>query len=485
MSGNPEHPTAHADAAPTGETVSAVADTAAPVRASSLKDRIADLSAAGKSGAARAAIVDRVKALQQAVPAATDVKQRLKDAAAAVRLEKLNRDTLKAGRDSLAAKVEALIKARPVGPAQNPPTPTTSAEAAATPPAAAGGDAMAETSPQPQGTADGVSAATTAGGRDVRALKERLDTALKARAGSNVPSKTTTADAPADTFESSAAAAAPFAKVDGPPQAAEPRSSSGSSVTDRLKTLTARLRPATDRGRAQPPSDTAPTPAGAKDAAASAPIEIPEIPTIRSRSLVTERLVRAEAEAERRRPIFSLGLLLTAVTAGGILHILTTLAVPMINAGSAFERLRWQLETNVMRVFPADPNGQTPLPFLTADMRYAMCRFDLSSNSVQVAAVLPDIGWSLTLYTPQGDNFYAVPGLEGRVVTAQFSLSVASDRLLLPVPGVRRADTDATQVTSPQREGLIVVRAPNLGPANLVAVEEALKQSSCRVTARR
>jgi uncharacterized membrane protein len=218
---------------------------------------------------------------------------------------------------------------------------------------------------------------------------------------------------------------------------------------------------------------------GPDDVSAAEPV------TERTRSFNTARIVKAEAEAERGRPVFTLGMFATALTAGGVLHILTTFAVPWMNTSSAFERLRAKLETNAMRVFPADANGQTPLPFLSADLRYAMCRYDLTANSVIVSATLPDIGWSLALYTPQGDNFYAVPGQDGRVVTAQFTLNTASDRLLLPVPGVRRSDTDATQVTSPNREGLVVIRAPNLGPAQQASVEDALKRSTCRTTPRR
>jgi uncharacterized membrane protein len=415
----------------------------------SLKDRIADLSIGAK-----ATVAERLKAVQGAAPAADDIRNKIRGAAAAVRFDRLNRDTLKAGRDGLAAKVEALLKPRPA------------ADAALT--------GMASTPSQSTHveTAEGVpldvaplatEPATTPSSRNIGLIKARVDDALKAEPRPPQP---------ASLREQTA--------VTTPPAATEV------SVMERETWHPTRSVTFTNRPLPTAYED-APNSVGSGQAPApeTKPDPTIEPATERTRSLNTRRIVQAEAAAERSRPIFTLGMLATALTAGGVLHILTTFAVPWMNASSAFERLRFKLEPNAMRVFPSDANGQTPLPFLSADLRYAICRYDLTANSVIISATLPDIGWSLALYTPQGDNFYAVPGQDGRVVTAQFTLNIASDRLLLPVPGVRRSDTDATQVTSPNREGLVVIRAPNLGPAQQASIEEALGRSTCRTTPRR
>jgi uncharacterized membrane protein len=186
-----------------------------------------------------------------------------------------------------------------------------------------------------------------------------------------------------------------------------------------------------------------------------------------------------------RRPFVTLGMLLTAVVLGGILHLLTVFAVIALGTGSAYDRLRFQLEANTMKVLPVDPTGAMPLPFLSPDMRYAMCRFDLSAGPLAVSAQLPEVGWSLALYTPQGDNFYIAPGQEGRNVDATFTLNTASDRVLIPVPGQRRADVDAAQVSSPVREGLLVIRGPMKGASYLPIVERTLAAARCQTITRR
>jgi hypothetical protein len=47
---------------------------------------------------------------------------------------------------------------------------------------------------------------------------------------------------------------------------------------------------------------------------------------------------------------------------------------------------------------------------------------------------------------------------------------------------VRRADVNLTQVTSPTREGLVVIRAPVRGVAYQAEAERILRGASCRQT---
>jgi uncharacterized membrane protein len=411
-----------------------------------LKDRIADLQLKQRASAVGGRFADGMKAVQAVAPMAAG---KVKAAASAVRMDKLNRETLKAGRDGIAAKVEAMLKPRPVDDAV-PPSAASAAEVRAP---------SATSAPEEP---------KTSGRRDITALKARLDDALKAKTQSPDAS-----DASAVARSEPPVTPAHVAQ-DAAPKIAAP------DISSRVKTGFSRL--VSRRSTADTAPETAVVPVGPDGGA----VAISDIATQRPVTTRTSRTTRASyADSEARRPIFSLGLILTALTAGGVLHILTTFGIPTINTGSAYERLKWQLEPNTIRVMPVDANGETPLPFLTADMRYAMCRYDITQTSVQISATLPDVGWSLALYTPQGDNFYAVPGQDGRVVTAAFTINSASDRLLLPVPGVRRTDTDAAQVTSPQREGLLVIRAPNKGPAYLPAVEAALKGATCRAVTRR
>ncbi len=182
------------------------------------------------------------------------------------------------------------------------------------------------------------------------------------------------------------------------------------------------------------------------------------------------------------RPDFSTvgwGTVLLSLIGAGIVHLLATLSVPLL-AGGAVNALRASLPANTMKLLPRQAPGAHTLPFLSPDMGYAMCRYDLAALPVAVRAVLPDAGWSVALYTPQGDNFYAVPANETKRTDVAFVIVPASDRLFNITPGVRRADVDAAQVTSPQREGLVVVRGPRRGLAYDAEMTAALALATCQ-----
>jgi uncharacterized membrane protein len=406
------------------------ADDTPPAKPAALKDRIADLRAV--AGGAGERLTARMKALQASAPgAAADLKARLDK----LGLDRINRESIKAGRDVLAARVEAMLKPRAADDVPSRPPATASLD---------------------------VDPGTDRA--DIAALKAKLDAALKPK------------DAAGVTVRPAAAQAGMVARI-------------ADALPKRDWTI-----PFTRSKRT--PADAKPDrPVVAKpmlDTTAPMVVTVEQLPTSRpqtSRTATSRRqrpgTDRVVARGKPRRVTLSVAMLATALVTGAVLHIVTTFAIPLINAGSAFDRIKFQLDVNAMKILQPDVTGAMPLPFLSPDMRYAFCRYDITSGPVAVSAVLPEAGWSLALYTPQGDNFYAVPGQDGRAVDVVFNISPASDRLLIPVPGQRRADVDAAQVTSPTREGLVVIRAPNKGAASVPMTEAALRRAACRAVERR
>jgi len=162
---------------------------------------------------------------------------------------------------------------------------------------------------------------------------------------------------------------------------------------------------------------------------------------------------------------------------GGIVHICATFAAPVFGSGTAYQQLHDTLPLNRMVVLPPPAPGRQILPFLPPDMLYAMCRYELTGGPIAVTAALTDTGGVLSLHTPQGDNFYVLPGQLLRRAEVSF--------LVVPSGGTdaalaQQAATSAdTQVASPAVEGLIVVRLPLRGLAWQAETEAMLRQSSC------
>ena len=173
-----------------------------------------------------------------------------------------------------------------------------------------------------------------------------------------------------------------------------------------------------------------------------------------------------------------------ALLLGGILHIAATLAVTALGAGNAFERMRAALPANRMVVMPPVTPGKEPLPFMVPETLYAMCRYDVSSAPVAISATLADAGWTLSLHTPQGDNFYVMPAQQLRRPDVSFVVVAGGERFSEHAPAVRRASADKSQITSPSLEGLVVVRAPLRGLAWRAEAEAQLSRASCTAVTR-
>jgi uncharacterized membrane protein len=168
-----------------------------------------------------------------------------------------------------------------------------------------------------------------------------------------------------------------------------------------------------------------------------------------------------------------------ALLLGGIIHITATLAVPLVSSGHAFSKLRDTLPANRMVVLPPFSPGKQPLPYLAPDALYAMCRYDVSVDSLVVTAAMAQAGWTLSLHTPQGDNFYVMPAQESRRGEISLTVVPSAERLGEFAATPRRVSAQETQVASPSWEGLVVVRAPLKGLAWRAEVEAALRRATC------
>jgi hypothetical protein len=81
------------------------------------------------------------------------------------------------------------------------------------------------------------------------------------------------------------------------------------------------------------------------------------------------------------------------------------------------------------------------------------------------------------VHTPEGSNFYVLPGQSQRRTEVSFVL-VPSGPDALPIP--RRASATESQIASPTLEGLVVLRAPLRGLAWTAETEATLQRASCK-----
>ncbi len=166
-----------------------------------------------------------------------------------------------------------------------------------------------------------------------------------------------------------------------------------------------------------------------------------------------------------------------AALLGGIVHICATFAAPISSTSHAYQQLAEKLPLNRMVVLPLQAPGRQILPYLPPDALYAVCRYDLRGGPVAVTAAVLRPGWALSLHTPQGSNFYVLPGQSQRRTDVSF-LVIASGNDAAHV--ARRESAADTQIASPTIEGLVVLRGSLRGLAWTAETEATLQRATCR-----
>lgn len=175
-------------------------------------------------------------------------------------------------------------------------------------------------------------------------------------------------------------------------------------------------------------------------------------------------------------------MVLAGFCAVGTLHILAVFSEPHLARSNAYARMSPTLPLNKMVVLPLITSDAQPLPYLAPDARYAMCRFSTIDGPVAVNAVLHGPGWLATVYNEEGASLnttVAVP--ERRETVVALRLMPSDDRFMGLTPqsrGQKASETTALPVGA--KSGIVVVRAPDRGPAFADPQEAALLQASCR-----
>jgi hypothetical protein len=177
---------------------------------------------------------------------------------------------------------------------------------------------------------------------------------------------------------------------------------------------------------------------------------------------------------------FDWRLLMIFVLVAGIVHIALTFLAVNDKRGSAYARLSHAYAKNKMTIADAVAPNHQPLPFLAPDARYAFCPFETANGTLRVQALLPDLGWTVGVYAPDGTNLYFAAASGDRETMIDLSIIPSDDRFLgLPT-------TSDTGVDPQQRiaagKGLIVVRAPDKGEPYRADELAALSKASCRLT---
>lgn len=161
------------------------------------------------------------------------------------------------------------------------------------------------------------------------------------------------------------------------------------------------------------------------------------------------------------------------------IHIMAVLSLPYLAPKNAWARISALSEANRMVVLPAASPSHQSLPLMAPDVRYSVCRFNLDQGPVRLRTQILDDLWSIAFYTPSGENFYAITGRE--LKRSKIEIIISTQNQVDVKAGASFLDEieDLIVVDSPVREGIVLIRAPLLGPSYATQTEAALRRGSC------
>ena len=172
--------------------------------------------------------------------------------------------------------------------------------------------------------------------------------------------------------------------------------------------------------------------------------------------------------------------IIAGVLLGGVVHLVSVLALPRIATQDAYSRLTPMTKLNAVTPLPlADPNN-APMPFMDPAFAMAICRYDLSGGPIKLTVPVSQAYTSVSFYTRNEVAYYAINDRSAGRKVIELDLMTEAQHAELP------EDEDVTAadrliIDSPTATGLIVLKALAAEPGLMPQAQASLAASSCKV----
>ncbi|MBD8065354.1 hypothetical protein IC608_07695 [Devosia sp. PTR5] len=133
---------------------------------------------------------------------------------------------------------------------------------------------------------------------------------------------------------------------------------------------------------------------------------------------------------------------------GGVIHLVTILALPRLAEETLWTRVSAIEAQNVMTVLPEIQAGQANPLHLDPDVVYGICQLDLTQGPAYLSGILPDAFWSIALFEPSGTIAYSTTNRDGIGQSLEMGIFNAAQTRLL---AQQQIDIE---------EGLLVIESP-------------------------
>jgi uncharacterized membrane protein len=172
--------------------------------------------------------------------------------------------------------------------------------------------------------------------------------------------------------------------------------------------------------------------------------------------------------------------ILGGILLGGVVHLVSVLALPRVATLDAYSRLAPVTAVNAVTAIPMPTPNEAPMPFMDPAFASAVCRYDLSSGPIKLTVPVSQAYTSVSFYTRSEIAYYAINDRSAGRKVIELDLMTEAQHGELP------EDEDVTAadrliIDSPTATGLIVMKALAPEPGLTVQAQASLAAATCTV----
>ena len=172
--------------------------------------------------------------------------------------------------------------------------------------------------------------------------------------------------------------------------------------------------------------------------------------------------------------------IIAGVLLGGVVHLVSVLALPRIASQDAYSRLTPMTRLNGVTQLPLANPSNSLLPFMDPAFAMAVCRYDLSDGPIKLKVPVSQAYTSVSFYTRNEVAYYAINDRSAGRKVIELDLMTEVQHKGLPEDEEITA-ADRLIIDSPTATGLILMKALAPEPGLMPQAQASLAASSCTV----
>ena len=172
--------------------------------------------------------------------------------------------------------------------------------------------------------------------------------------------------------------------------------------------------------------------------------------------------------------------IIAGVLLGGVVHLVSVLALPRIATQDAYSRLTPMTKENAVTALPLAEPSNAPMPFMDPAFAVAICRYDLTGGALKLTVPVSQAYTSVSFYTRSDVAYYAINDRSAGRKVIELNLMTEAQHAALPEEEDATA-ADRLIIDSPSPTGLIVLKALAPEPGMMEQAQATLAAAKCRL----